>query len=223
MWKSLIYKEWLKLRLYFWLLFVLNLALAIFLSLRLRHLFTVRESVAIWTNWIFKGYLFFQLTQYLPLLIGNILGGGQFLQEVQYKRLRLVLHLPLSEEKAVGIHLGAGVLFLTLILVPGWVVLSLAGSCYFPAELQANFFLTSAPWVLAGYVGYFLVATAILEPAWRYRIVYLVLGAALVKLFYLDEFYNAYARILPQVGFLVAGLFTLPLLSSNRFGKGHGL
>lgn len=222
MYKSLLYKEWIKLRLYWWLLLAVNLTLSIFLVVRLRHLFNLREPVVIWTNWIFKGYLFFQFTQYVPLLLGVVLGGVQFFPEVQHKRLRLVLHLPVEQEKSVSIHLGAGLVLLNLILIPGWALLSGAGTIYFPVELQSNLFLTSAPWVLAGYCGYFLTATLLLEPTWRFRILYFVLGAALLRLFYLDEFYNAYARVLPELGLLVASLFTLPILSAYRFGKGYG-
>jgi hypothetical protein len=220
--KSLLYKEWIKLRLYWWLLFAANLAFAGFLALSVRHVFELREAFVVWSNWITKGYLFFRSAQYVPLLIGIVLGCLQFFPEILNKRLRLVLHLPLGEEKAVSIHLAAGLLLLGLILAPGLLLVLAAGAVYFPSEFQSVVWFTYGPWLLAGFAGYLITAALLLEPTWLSRVFYLMLGAALLRLFYLDGFYNAYLRILPWVALGTAALFVVPLLSTNRFGKGYG-
>jgi hypothetical protein len=222
MFKALLYKEWIKLRLYWSVLLVANLAFSGFLCLRLRHIFQLHDAVTVWSNWIFKGFLFYRSCQYVPLLLGIVLGCLQFFPETLNKRLRLVLHLPLSEEWSVSIHLLAGLLLLTALLVPGLAVIAFTGAHYFPCEFQACLWLTYAPWVLGGYAGYLLTAFLVLEPTWRVRIVGLLLSAALLKLFYQDDFYNGYLRVLAWVAAWTAGLFLLPLLSTHRFGKGYG-
>jgi hypothetical protein len=220
MFGSLLYKEWIMLRLYWLLLFVGHLAFCGFLCLRLRHVYRLNEALAIWSNWIFKGFLFYRLAQYVPLLVGIVLGCVQFFPENLSKRFHLVLHLPMNENRAAAIHLVAGVLLLTLVYLPGLALISAAGAVYFPADFQANLLLTYTPWLLGGYAAYLLTAFVILEPTWRLRVVYLLFSAALLKLYFLEDFYNGYLRVL--LGFVLgtALLFILPLLSTYRFGKG---
>lgn len=220
MFKAIIYKEWIKLRLYWVLLLAANLGFAAYLSLRLRAVHEFNAAVTIWGAWIFKGYLFFNPYHYAPLVTGILIGGLQFLPEIFSKRIRLVLHLPLGEERVIAQHLGTGLLLLTLILVPVAALLAFTGGIYFPAEFQRNLWLTLAPWLLAGYVAYLLTATLLLETTWRYRIIYLLLGGAALRLFFLGDFYDTYLRVLPAFALWTVILFSLPLLSSYRFRKG---
>ena len=113
-------------------------------------------------------------------------------------------------------------LLLTAALAPGLALIALTGARYFPPEFQSNLWLTAAPWLLAGYAGYLLTAFIVLEPTWRLRIVGLLFSAAFLKLYYLDDFYNGYLRVLCVTVLWTAGLFLLPLLSTHRFGKGYG-
>jgi len=53
----------------------------------------------------FKGYLFFSSFKFFPLGAGVVLGALQFLPETLNKRVRLVLHLPLGEERVISHHL----------------------------------------------------------------------------------------------------------------------
>jgi len=218
--RATLYKEWIKLRLY-WLLMVLGSAgLAAFLSLRLRNVHQFHDAVSIWGAWIFKGYLFFASYQYFPLAAGVVLGALQFLPETLNKRVRLVLHLPLGEERVISHHLLAGLLLLTLVFAPAVGLFGLTGWLYFPVEFQRNLALTLGPWLLGGYVGYLLTATLLLENIWRYRVFYLLFGGATLRLFYLGEFYDVYVRVLLPLTLWTIALFTLPLFSSYRFRKG---
>jgi len=220
MFKATFYKEWIKLRLYWALLLAANLGFAAYLSLRLRAVHEFNSAVAIWGAWIFKGYLFFDPYHYAPLVTGILIGALQFLPEIFSKRIRLVLHLPLGEERVVAQHLLAGLLLLTLILAPVTALFACTGAVYFPAEFQRNLWLTLSPWLLAGYAAYLLTATLLLETTWRYRISHLLLGAAALRLFFLGEFYDTYLRVLPAFAFWTLILFSLPLFSSYRFRKG---
>lgn len=218
--QATLYKEWIKLRLCWGLLLVAGVSFAAFLCLRLRNVHQFYDPVSIWSAWIFKGYLFFTPFRYFPLGAGIVLGALQFLPETLSKRVRLVLHLPLGEERVISDHLLAGLLLLTLILAPAAALFALTGWLYFPVEFQRNLALTLAPWLLAGYAGYLLTATVLLENSWRHRVFYLLLGAASVRLFYLGDFYDVYLRVLAGFALWTAALFTLPLFSSYRFRKG---
>jgi len=215
-----LYKEWIKLRFYWALMLAGSAGFAGFLSLRLRNVHQFHDAVSIWGAWIFKGYLFFASYQYVPLVAGVALGALQFLPETLNKRVRLVLHLPLGEERVISHHLLAGLLLLTLVFAPAVMLFALTSWLYFPAEFQRNLVLTLVPWLLAGYAGYLLTATLLLENAWRHRVFYLLFGAAAVRLFYLGDFYDVYQRVWLPFALWTVALFALPLFSSYRFRKG---
>lgn len=222
MFRALVYKEWIKLRLYWTLMCLAHFLFCAYLCLQLRHAFKVRDALSVWGNWVFKGYLFFRPDKNIPLLLGIVLACLQFFPEILNKRLRLVLHLPLPEERAVGVHLAAGLFLLTLALLPGLLLLAVCGAIYFPREFLFNLWFIYLPWCLGGYAAYLLTVFTLVEPTWRLRVTCLLFSAALLKLFYFDSFYDGWRRLLPGLALTTAALFLLPLLSSNRFSKGYG-
>ncbi len=220
--RATLYKEWIKLRFYWVIMLVGSAGFAAFLSLRLRNVHQFHDAVRIWSVWIFKGYLFFAAYEYVPLAAGVFLGAAQFLPETLNKRVRLVLHLPLGEERVISHHLLAGLALLTSILIPALVIFDLTSWLYFPAEFQRNLALTLGPWLLAGYAGYLLTGTLLLENSWRHRVFYLLFGSAALRLFFLGDFYDVYLRLWLPFTLWVVALFVLPLFSSYRFRKGLG-
>ena len=82
--------------------------------------------------------------------------------------------------------------------------------------------LCSSPWLLGGLAAYLLTAFTVLEPTWRLRVVYLLFSAALLRLFFLEDFYNSYLRVMLALTIGTSLLFVFPLLSTHRFGKGYG-
>lgn len=222
MFQALFYKEWIKLRLWWTLLAAANLAFALFVGLRLRHVYEFYDATVVWINWIYKGYLFFGYYETVPLLLGLVLALLQFLPEVQNFRIRLVLHLPLGETRAVALHLAAGLLLLSALLLPASAVFSLFGALYFPAEFQGCLWLTLAPWLLAGYGAYLFAAAALLESNWLNRAVLVLLGFGTLRLLLQEPLYGGYLRLLPFILLWTAGLLSLPLYSSHRYRKGLG-
>lgn len=218
--RATLFKEWIKLRLYWGLMLLGSAGFAAYLCLRLRHVHQFNDAVSVWSAWMFKGYLFFAPFRYVPLGIGVVLGSLQFLPETLNKRVRLVLHLPLGEERVISYHLLAGLLGLSLVLLPAAAFFALTAWLYFPVEFQRNLLLTLAPWILAGVAGYLLTAALLLENAWRHRVFYLLLGGAALRLFFLGDFYDVYQRVLSGFALWTCALFLLPLLSSHRFRKG---
>jgi len=150
MFKSLAYKEWIKLRIYWGLIFLAHLAFCLFLCLQLRRICKVNAALSVWDNWLFKDFLFFRPCQFGPLLMGIVFAALQFFPEILAKRLRLVLHLPLSEERAVGAHLGVGLGLLTLAFLPGVALLAFCASIWFPHEFLLNLAYIYAPLAFGG-------------------------------------------------------------------------
>lgn len=220
--KSLAYKEWIKLRLYWGLMFLAHFVFCLFLCLQLRRVCMINEPLPVWSNWLFKDYLFFRPIEYGPLLLGIVFACLQFFPEIIAKRLRLVLHLPLGEDRAIGAHLAVGLGLLSLAFLPGIGLLLGYSSIWFPPEFATNFVFVYSPWLLGGYAAYLLSSFILLEPTWRLRVFYFLLSASLVRLFFLPTNYDSFSRILPWLTLLTVGLVTLPLLSANRFGKGYG-
>jgi hypothetical protein len=218
--RATLYKEWIKLRLYWALMLLGSASYAVYLCLQLRYVHQFHDAVSVWGAWMFKGYLFFASYRHVPLVVGVVLGVLQFLPETLNKRIRLVLHLPLGEDRAISHHLLCGLLGLSLILLPAVALFVITGWVYFPVEFQRNLFLTLVPWVLAGLASYLLTAALLLENTWRYRVFYLLLGGAALRLFFLGDFYDVYQRVLAGFAIWTAALFLLPLLSSYRFRKG---
>ncbi|MDR2674499.1 MAG: hypothetical protein LBC18_06425 [Opitutaceae bacterium] len=218
--RALFYKEWIKLRLWWVLMLAAGVAFALVLFFKLRYVANANEAVTVWNAWIFKGWLFFRPFQYVPLVFGVALGLLQFLPEVQARRVRLVLHLPLGETRAIALHLAAGLLLLALALLPAALVFSLGGALWFPREWQGNLFHVLTPWLLAGAGAYLAAAAVLLETNWRHRVFYLLLAAGALRLFLLETFYDTCARILPALALWVLALVLVPLFSSHRFRKG---
>jgi hypothetical protein len=218
--RALLYKEWIKLRLWWALMLAASAAFALFLFFKLRYVANANEAVTLWNTWIFKGWLFFRPFQYAPLVLGAALGFLQFLPEVQARRIRLVLHLPLGETRAVALHLAAGLLLLALVLLPAALVFALGGALRFPSEWQGNLFYVLTPWMLAGCGAYLAAATVLLETSWRHRVFYLLLSAGALRLFLLETSFDTCARILPALALWVLALVLVPLFSSHRFRKG---
>ncbi|MCD8483281.1 MAG: hypothetical protein LR015_11835 [Verrucomicrobia bacterium] len=132
------YKEWIKTSKVWWLLFAANLAVAIFVCLRLHNSFRLGDPASNWGSWVFNSSTFFLRYNYLPVLTGLLLAVVQFLPEILNKRIRLFLHLPLNEEKAVVLHLLIGVLLLALAVTPAVVLILTVGLWYFPIEFAGT-------------------------------------------------------------------------------------
>jgi hypothetical protein len=219
---AILSKEWIKLRVPWLIMFVLSTGYALYLCLRVRRLFSLHDAVNIWNTWIEKNYLFFAPYLLIPLLCGLLIGGWQFLPETIQQRIRLSLHLPVGEDRMISWHVFAGLLAITTIILPACGMFLFTALWFFPTEMLTHLFWTLAPGVLAGFASYFLVVALHLEPAWRMRIVYLLMAAGALPLFFLDGFYGHYSRVL-WIGFMwTALLFILPISASRRFREGEG-
>lgn len=220
LWKAVAFKEWVKLRIPWAVLFTLSSGYAIYLCLRVRRLFVLHDAVAIWNTWIGKNFLFWSPFVFLPLVSAVIFGVWQFLPETHQQRIRLVLHLPVNEDRMVLAHLLCGVTALLALWLPAMALFGLTAFSFFPPEILGQMFWTMSPPLLAGLAAYLLVASMHLEPSRRLRMAILLLGAGSLPLFFQSVLPGGASRVLPALAIWTCGLTLIPLMAARHFRRG---
>jgi hypothetical protein len=221
MWKSIIYKEWLKTR---WLLLAslsLGILVMVYIFLQVRHGMQFVGAVEFWNSILFKGYNFVKIVKYIPLIMGLGLAVAQYFPETLNKRIKLTFHLPKDETRLLlGIHAYGVACLIALFLI--FYLVFIAGSIiYFPREITNSTLVTALPWFLGGLAAHFMAALILLEPVWRYRFFYALVGYGFVSLFYVNAGLGAYAPAIPSLLVLTVLSSVVVLFSGYRFRKGE--
>lgn len=218
--KMILYKEWLKSRWILLGLLLLFAALGTHCLLNLAKVVEFRGAAMLWTALLGKETILIDTLYYLPPVAGLGLALAQFLPEVQHKRLKLTLHLPYPQGRMiVGMAL-YGMLALALLFGLQTLSFVLVFRSWFVGELIGRVLLSALVWYLAGWAVYLLTAAACIEPTWRLRVVYLILGAAFLHLCYLSGIPEAYNAFLPGMAVTVLLSGSLLFLSVARFKEG---
>ena len=221
MWKSIIYKEWLKIRWFLIGFTVLGILGIGYLFLKVQHGFTFSGGKNFWYNILFMGFQFFGYFKYIPLFGGLLIAIAQYFPETINKRIKLTFHLPLNENKVLlMMHaFGSGSLIVSyLLIMAAFIALS---AVYFPSQMVYDSIVSVFPWFLAGFAAYFFVALIVLEPVWLYRFFYSVVGGFFITIYLKSPVIAAYAPA--NVGLLsLTVLLSIALLfSAYRFRKGE--
>jgi hypothetical protein len=193
--KSLLYKEWLKLRYYWTVAFLINILFLAYLFIDIRHQFVFEHAEMIWYQAFHIGNILYDKIKYLPLVIGIIIGAAQFVPEMLGNRFRLSLHLPVEPDVLVFRSVVMGILSVGGIFLIDVFLLCYVISVFFPLEGAKSAFFTSLSWFFAGIVAYTGTALCALEPQNFRKIVYLVLTAGFILIFYQGDNYESYNRI----------------------------
>jgi len=221
MFKSVFYKEWLKIRVIVLAIFGVSLITLIYIFLNVRHDILFSGATNYWYSFLFRGIIYFGILKFLPFVAGLGLAIAQYFPETVNKRIKLTFHLPVSENGVLmKMHaIGASVLLLLftfiLILFIAW------SSVYFPSEIINASLLTLAPWFMGGMTTYFLLALVMLEPVWLYRGLYTVAGAGLVSLYFSEAVRGAFRPVLTYLALITVLLSFVVLFSAYRFRKGE--
>lgn len=156
----------------------------------------------------------------LPLIAGVLMAIVQFVPEMQRKCLKLTLHLPYPELKMTGNMLFCGLVLLLVCFASNFLLMEVYLSGVLAHELKNHILLTALTWYLAGISGYLLIAWICLEPAWKRRIINLIITVLLLRIFFLSPTPEAYNKFLPYL--LVYTLLTASFswLSIVRFKAG---
>lgn len=221
MYKSLAYKEWLKVRWFFIGALVLEVLVLLSLFINLRAVLEFNAANQIWNTIVFKKYIYFNQVKYIPLFIGFMLGAAQFYTELQESKLKLTFHLPLKENNMLLFMVGFGFTLLFVLFSFLLFVLVIGSSVVFPSEIINAMLLTLIPWFLAGFTVYFVVANVFIDPVWvTRRTVLIILGVEFISLILLSKGYSAYKGILLPLTLVTFIFGYVILLSGFRFKRG---
>lgn len=174
-----------------------------------------------WNEILFLGEQFYRPLKFVPLAGGILTGIVQFYPETIDKRIKLTFHLPASENKAMLLMkaMGAGSLFLSLVAI--YALFAGISAIYFPLQVVIACLISVLPWFLAGLSAYFFVALIILEPIWKYRFFFLVIGSFLLSMYLISAVTGAYGPATSGLAVLTVLLSVTPLFSAYRLRKGE--
>ena len=221
MWKSVVYKEWLKIRWFLIGFTVLGIVGIGYLFLKVQHGFTFQGGTSFWYNILFMGLQFFGYFKNIPLLGGLIIGVAQYFPETINKRIKLTFHLPLKENNVLLIMHAFGVVCLVLYYTLLLGVFITMSSIYFQSQMVFDSIVSVIPWFLAGLVAYFFVALIVLEPVWMYRLLYALVAGFFVNIYIKFPVVAAYGPAIPGLSFLTILMSVALLFSAYRFRKGE--
>lgn len=221
MWKSVVYKEWIKLRWALLIATLLGLALIGHIFLKVTHDIVFYEAKNYWYSILFQGFWYFGLLKFAPLFIGLTIGLFQYFPEIVNKRIKLTFHLPLKENKVLLYMLGFGSLCLFIVYLLIFGLFYFMSTIYFPREIIESANISIVPWFLAGFAIYFSISLVVLEPVWKYRVSYGVVAVLFVSLYMESCVAGGYLPLIAYL-FVLTVLFSISMLfSAYRFRKGE--
>jgi hypothetical protein len=221
MFKSIVYKEWIKIRLVVWIALGLSIIALVNIFLKVRHDILFVDAANYWYSFLFRGFTYFSILKFFPFVAGLAVAIAQYFPETVNKRIKLTFHLPVSENSVlISMHFfGALVLTGLLVIILGFFT---AGSAiFFPGNIIRASLLTMLPWFLGGIATYFLVALVLLEPMWIYRGLYAAVAAGMVTIFYSGAAIGAFKPVLLPLALITLLLSCVVLFSGYRFRKGE--
>lgn len=221
MWRSIVYKEWIKIRWFLVVFAILGIMGIGYLFLKVQHGFSFQGGSSYWYNILFMRFQFFDYFKYIPLSGGLLVGLAQYIPETINKRIKLSFHLPLNENKVILMMqgFGSGCLMLAYLLLLGLFLF--LSSFYFPSQMVYDLMVSVIPWFLAGFVAYFFVALIVLEPIWMYRILYSAVAGFFVNIYLKTPLIAAYGPAIPGLLLLTILISIAILFPAYRFRKGE--
>lgn len=219
--KALFYKEWIKTR---WILLLATIAsslLVVYAEMRIGKAVSMKGAAHIWEVLLTRETIFIQSLTYVPLFIGIALALFQFVPEMQQKRLKLTLHLPVGQQTILGTMLLFGASLLLLLFVLNFSILAVYLQRILAAELSGRILLSALPWYMAGLAAYGLTAWICLEPTWKRRILNALFMLAFLRLFFLSAVPEAYNGVAVPLFLLSLSTAGFPFVSVKRFKEGR--
>ena len=214
------YKRWYMTRWYFLLSTLLLAAFAGYCLLNVSRIVEFKGAVRLWQVMLERDAVFVDLLAYLPVLAGLLMAVFQFIPEMQQSRLKLTLHLPYPHYRMIAAMLLYGTSMLCVTYLVSFVMIGIYFDATVARELFARVMLTALPWYVAGLAAYFLTAWVCLEPTWKRRILDMLVGVGVLRIFFLAQAPEAYNAFLPWLALFTLLLSLLGMLSVYRFKTG---
>lgn len=218
MYKAILYKEWLKVRWAYLAMFVLIIFILTYIWLMLSKQMEFNDAKVLWSVIIFRKYKFFNDIQYIPLLIGAVIGTVQYAPETSQSRLKLTLHLPVKENTILMQMLLTGFIMIAFLYAIIILYLTTITSIYFPREIVYDMLVTILPWLLGGTASYFACAAVFVEPVWARRIVLIIFTVAFLSLLFIEGDHSFAALLLFTILTFLFPFWTL--LTGYNFKRG---
>ena len=220
MFKAIVFKEWVKIRWAYGAAAVVCLLMLGNIVLNLNHDIKFNTPIAVWSAIVFQGYQYYGGLRFIPLFVGLMVAAAQFIPEMVTSRLKLSLHLPVRENSIVLQMLAVGLIAVAALLLVAVLLLSVISLYYFPTQILRSALFSSAPWFLAGLVGYLGLSAIIIEPRWVRRAFLLIVSYGVIDSLLLAVNYETFIPLLPSAT-LVAACFTLAIVFTGyRFRRG---
>ena len=124
------------------------------------------------------------------------------------------------ELKMTGNMLLSGLILLLVCFASNFLLMEVYLNGILAHELKNHILLTALTWYLAGISGYLLVAWICLEPAWKRRILNLIIAVLLLRIFFLSPTPEAYNKFLPYLVVYTLLTASFSWLSIVRFKAG---
>ncbi|QZE15851.1 hypothetical protein K4L44_08475 [Halosquirtibacter laminarini] len=219
--RSILYKEEIKTRRIAIATFIAMALLATYILINIFHTIRYQGEVTLWDMIVHKDYNMISDYKYVPLLVGILWSLFQMIPELQRKRLKLTLHLPIKRQKMIAVMIGYGLTMLTMLFILTIGIPLLILSNYFSYEIIWAWSLAILPWIGAGYLGYLAFAAICIEPTWRNRVVLFLLFALSTQLFLFDAYSKAMIYMYPIHLFILL-LFGISIFYTTiRFKEGR--
>ncbi len=221
MWKSVIYKEWIKTRWFVILYAILGLGFIAYLFLNVQRDFKFNDANNYWYTIMFMGISYFSSLKFVPVAGALAISIAQYFPETVNKRIKLTFHLPINENRALLMMMLYGTFCLVLCYLIQLAIFLGLSFIVFPSDITIPALASITPWFLAGFATYYLSALIVLEPVWKYRIAYLIVAGTFVPVYLQSAPTGAYVPVNLALAFLVVIISISLLFSGYRFRKGE--
>ncbi len=221
--RSIFFKEWLKTRIVVVLSLLFSLCLCGYLLIDAHRLIATHGMMPVWDTLLSRDTLLLEWLEYVPVLVGVVLGCAQMIPEMLQKRIKLTLHLPIPAWQSVGTMTLYGVLFMLVLAATNLGLCTGVMAVWFPREILRHIFLTVLVWYVAGVQAYLFAVWIVLEPTWGRRILNLLFAGVCLRMFFVSIMPETYNAFLPILGAFTLLFCALPMLSIARFQEGKGL
>lgn len=217
---ALFYKEWIKLKWPTVTAATVFLLVIVYIFVDINHTIRTTGAVSLWDMIVHKDYRLINMLKYLPLFSGLAVGITQFAPEIQKRRLKLTLHLPMSENRIILHMLMFGLAILFTIYTISTAVLYGGLSTLFAPEIVDAWILASLPWYAAGFAAYLIIAWIAIEPTWRQRMFNTMLALPLLSTFYISNNSFGYTYLIPFTYLISVVVLVFVYRSVLRFKEG---
>lgn len=219
--RALLYKEWKKTKWFSIGILSLGILLLSYIFMKLGRSFRFVGMEHLWDVVVNRDQFLFRDLKYFPLVAGLCLGLAQFVPEIIQKRIKLSLHLPLTERRIILLMLGYGQLLLLGMFVIQILGLVVFAQIHFPPEFIISMMYTIAPWYVAGLVAHSFIGMICLEPTWKRRIFNILLMLGSLNFCFISNFPGAYKYLLYFL--LLIPFYVMPFTFSSvyRFKTGE--